>query len=339
MKKILKKDWFPYYCGTLVIHIIGFSFLFIASARSPFLLGLGILAYTLGLRHAFDADHIAAIDNTVRKLIQQKKKPQGVGFYFSLGHSTVVFLMAVALGLSVSWAEKHLPLFEQIGGIVGSVISGAFLILIAVFNLFILFDLEKMFRKLKRHEFDQQKFEDLLLSRGFLAKLFGPLFKLVNSSWQIYTIGFLFGLGFDTATEVALLALSAGAAKSNLSMIGLLALPILFAAGMNVMDTTDSVMMSGAYTWAFDTPVRKVYYNLTITSASVLAAVCIGVVELLQVAATVLNLKGNFWSWLQRIDFNWLGYALVILFIGFWGLSYFIWKHFQIEQRWNQSNL
>ncbi|WP_100487039.1 HoxN/HupN/NixA family nickel/cobalt transporter [Sporolactobacillus pectinivorans] len=334
-KILLSHNWLPYCLGTVLLHIIGFCFLLIASRNYPVILGLGLLAYTLGLRHAFDADHIAAIDNTVRKLIQQKKDPVGVGFYFSLGHSTVVFLTAVILGLSVRWVQSHMPLFEHVGSIIGSVISGTFLIVIALFNIIILIDLQKMFVKLKHKAFDQQKFEEILLSRGLLSNLFKPFFKFINNSWQVYPLGFLFGLGFDTATEIALLALSADAAKTVMPFLGIISLPLLFAAGMNVMDTTDSIMMSKAYKWSFDTPARKIYYNITITSISVLAALLIGGIELIQVITKEAGLKGGLWTWVQQIDFNWLGYGLIIIFIGLWTMSYIIWRIFKIEDKWN----
>ncbi|MFT8318149.1 MAG: HoxN/HupN/NixA family nickel/cobalt transporter [Sporolactobacillus sp.] len=339
MKRMKEQDWLPYSLAVLVLHIVGFSCLILAAGSYPVILGLGLLAYTLGLRHAFDADHIAAIDNTIRKLMQQKKNPIGVGFYFSLGHSTVVLLMAIILGISVRWAQSHMPLFEHVGGIIGSVVSGIFLIVIAFLNIIILFDLQKMFFKLKRKEFDQEKFEKLLLSRGLLSTLFKPFYKFINNSWQVYPLGFLFGLGFDTATEVALLALSAGAAKTAMPFLGILSLPLLFAAGMNIMDTTDSVMMSKAYKWAFDTPVRKIYYNITITSISVLAALLIGGIELTQVVTDGLGLKGGLWTWVRQIDFNWLGYGLVILFAGLWTISYVIWKLFKIEDKWNSAGI
>ncbi|MFT8311205.1 MAG: HoxN/HupN/NixA family nickel/cobalt transporter [Sporolactobacillus sp.] len=318
-----------------MLHLVGFGLLFWASKSNPVILGIGIIAYTLGLRHAFDADHIAAIDNTVRKLIHQNQNPVGVGFYFSLGHSSVVFLMTGVLTLSVHWAQHHLPLFEQVGGVIGAFVSGSFLIVIALVNLLILIDLQKIFKRMKTNKFDPQELENLLHSRGFLSRIFNPLFKFINKSWQVLPIGFLFGLGFDTATEVSLLALSLETSKLQMPFITIMGLPILFAAGMNLMDTTDSVMMTGAYRWAFDTPLKKVYYNLTITSASVAAALLIGIVELGQVIEQTFNFNGRFWNWVQQIDLYWMGYALIILFIGFWTLSYFIWKYLHIAQRWN----
>lgn len=332
-------NWRPYAFASLGLHVAGLVLLLIASREYPVMLGLGFVAYTLGLRHAFDADHIAAIDNTVRKLIQQKRNPVGVGFFFSLGHSTVVFLMAVILGLSVRWAERHLPVFQHTGGLIGATVSGVFLIFIAILNLVILFDLQKLFLKLRHQALDESAVENLLLSRGLMSRAFKPLFKLISRSWHVYPLGFLFGLGFDTASEVALLALSAGAAKSAMPFIGILSLPLLFAAGMNLMDTLDGIMMSNAYKWAFDTPVRKVYYNLTITAVSVAAALLIGGVELAQVMTEQFGWKGALSSWIQGIDFNWLGYGLILLFLLFWLVSYGIWKIFRIEEKWTSRDV
>ncbi|KRL37902.1 HoxN/HupN/NixA family nickel/cobalt transporter [Liquorilactobacillus uvarum] len=324
MKNKVLRGSIPYYSASAGLHVIGIVLLLIAGFHSPSFWGMSFLAYSLGLRHAFDADHIAAIDNTVRKLVQQNKKTYGVGFYFSLGHSTVVFLMAIVVSISVKWAKVKLPFLEAVGGRIGSLVSGSFLIVIALFNLLILISMYKSLEKMKQGKFDENKLNELLLSRGFLARLLAPLFKCIDHSWQMYPIGFLFGLGFDTATEIALIALSASAAQSSISGLGIIALPILFAAGMNLMDTTDSVMMSGAYNWAFDTPVRKVYYNLTVTTVSVIAAFVIGGIELLQVVTSMTNVK----SWVQNIDFNYLGYILVFAFIAMWGCAYLIWKFF-----------
>ncbi|AHA05733.1 HoxN/HupN/NixA family nickel/cobalt transporter [Pediococcus pentosaceus] len=327
MKKKLFYGALPYYTASLAIHILGIILLLVAAQKHPSFLGLGVLAYTLGLRHAFDADHIAAIDNTVRLLIHQKKQPYGVGFFFSLGHSTVVFLMALVVSISAKWAQVKLPILEAIGGKIGTIVSGSFLILIAFFNLMVLIKLYKSLRLVKSG-LDEQELNDLLLSRGFIANLVSPLFKKIVHAWQMYPIGFLFGLGFDTATEIALIALSATAAQSNVSVAGIIALPVLFAAGMNVMDTTDSVMMSGAYTWAFDTPKRKAYYNLTVTFVSVIAAFLIGLVELSNVFADFTHVNSSFITWIQSIDLNWLGYGLVIGFILMWSLAYLFWKLF-----------
>ncbi|MCL1632732.1 HoxN/HupN/NixA family nickel/cobalt transporter [Sporolactobacillus sp. CPB3-1] len=330
---MIKKS-LPYYTGSIFLHFAGLCSLFFAVQAHPAMLGLGLVAYTLGLRHAFDADHIAAIDNTVRKLTEQKQNPMGVGFYFSLGHSSVVFLMAAALAISIQWAQRHLPLFSDVGGMIGAIVSGSFLMVIAFFNLLILIDLWKQYGRLKQQAFDQAKMEQLLQSRGLLVPLLRPLFAFINKSWHVLPLGFLFGLGFDTATEISLLAISAESAQMHMSLIAVLALPILFAAGMNVMDTTDSVMMSCAYRWALDTPVRKIYYNLTVTAISVAAAVLIGLVELSQVAGKMYHLQGGIWRWVQQIDLNWLGYALIILFLSIWAVSYVIWKMLHASQRW-----
>ncbi|MFT8670195.1 MAG: HoxN/HupN/NixA family nickel/cobalt transporter [Liquorilactobacillus hordei] len=318
----------PYYLASLGLHLIGITLLFMAAAKHPSFWGLGLLAYSLGLRHAFDADHIAAIDNTVRKLIQQDKKSYGVGFYFSLGHSTVVFLMAILVSISVKWAKLKLPFLEIVGGRIGSLVSGSFLIAIAAFNFLVLISLYRSLKSMKDGSVDEDILNDILMSRGFLARILKPFFKCINRSWQMYPVGFLFGLGFDTATEIALIALSASTAQSGIPTLGIIALPVLFAAGMNLMDTTDSVMMSGAYTWAFDTPVRKAYYNLTVTTISVIAAFLIGAIELIQVATSMAHAQGGIWTWIQNIDFGWLGYGLVLMFLAMWLIAYGIWRFF-----------
>lgn len=212
LRRFLKKNWIPYGGVVVLLHIVGLSLLFIGEKQHPLLLGMAFLAYTLGLRHAFDADHIAAIDNTVRKLVQQKKNPVGVGFYFSLGHSSVVFLMTVLLAISVQWAQKELPHWQEIGGVIGTIVSGCFLLFIGILNAIVLFDLQKVFLKMRKGTYNNEEVEELLLNRGFVARFARPLFHLINKSWHVYPLGFLFGLGFDTASEVALLAISAGAA-------------------------------------------------------------------------------------------------------------------------------
>lgn len=336
-RNLLKMNWLPYGFIVLLLHITGISFLLIGAKDHPLLLGMAFLSYTLGLRHAFDVDHIAAIDNTIRKLVQQKKNPVGVGFYFSLGHSTVVFLMAVLLTVSVQWAQKELPQLQEMGGLIGTIVSGCFLLFIGILNAIILFDLQKVFFKMRNGTYNEEEVEDLLLNRGFLARFAGPLFKFINKSWHVYPLGFLFGLGFDTASEVALLAISAGAAKNALPVIGILSLPILFAAGMSLMDTVDGIFMTNAYRWAFSTPLRKVYYNLTVTSLSVTAALLIGMIELAQVYSEKMGLSTGIWHWIQILDISWLGYLLVVLFLLSWGISYIIWKVFKIEERWSSS--
>lgn len=335
MKKILKSNWLPYGLIVLMLHIVGVLFLFSGARNHPILLGMAFLAYTLGLRHAFDADHIAAIDNTVRKLVQQKQNPVGVGFFFSLGHSSIVFAMSVILTISVHWAQKELPHWQDMGGVIGTIVSGCFLLFIGILNAIILFDLQRVFMNMRKGTYNEEEVKELLLNRGFIARFTGPLFKFISKSWHVYPLGFLFGLGFDTASEVALLAISAGAAKSSLPILGILSLPILFAAGMSLMDTADGVFMTNAYRWAFSTPLRKVYYNLTVTALSVIAAILIGMIELAQVLSEKVGLSGGLWHWIQNVDLGWIGYLLVILFLLSWGVSFAIWRVFKIEERWN----
>ncbi|MDB5085462.1 MAG: high-affinity nickel-transporter, HoxN/HupN/NixA family [Bacilli bacterium] len=332
-----KYNWAVYGISVGILHVLGFILLLGNAHNSPTLVGMGMLAYTLGLRHAFDADHIAAIDNTVRKLVQEDRNPVGVGFFFSLGHSTVVCIMALVTAFSVEWAQKHIPQLQTIGSFIGTLVSGAFLVLLGVLNLFILVSIYKVFLQLRKSEYDENKFEELLHTRGLIARFISPLLKMISRSWHVYPIGFLFGLGFDTASEVALLAISAGAGKSALPLSGLIALPILFAAGMSLLDTADGVFMTTAYDWAFATPVRKIYYNLTVTGLAVVAALLIGVIELAQVLTPQVGLTQGIWKWLQDLNFGSLGYLLVILFVATWALSYAAWKIFRIEQRWTNG--
>ncbi len=327
-----RPSWLGYAGVVGGVHLLGLIALFAAGTAHPVLFGLGFLAYTLGLRHAFDADHIAAIDNIVRKLAQQQRNPLGVGFYFSLGHSTVVLVMALAAGVIARWGEGAVPHLQQLGGVLATTVSGAFLIAIGFINLVIWTDVLLIFRSI-RQAHPGGTGEHLLLSGGIVVRLARPLFRLVNRSWHVYAIGFLFGLSFDTATEIALLALSAGAATSALSPAGILALPLLFTAGMSLMDTADGVFMTTAYRWAFNTPLRKVFYNLTVTGLSVVAALVIGVTELTQALSHELRLTTGFWGWFQNVDFGTVGYAMVGLFVLTLSLSFGIWKALRIEER------
>ncbi len=330
-----RSSWMGYGINVVVLHIVGIACLLLSKTTHPTLLGLGFLAYVLGLRHAFDADHIAAIDNTVRKLVQQQQDPMGVGFFFSLGHSSVVFLMAVTTAFATHWATQSIPQLKSIGGIVGTAVSGGFLILIGILNLIVLIDIYRVFKQMRANTCDHDQLERLLHSRGFMARFLNPLFRFISRSWHVYPIGFLFGFGFDTASEVALLAMSAGVAKTHVGIAGIVALPILFAAGMSLLDTADGIFMTTAYNWAFSTSVRKVYYNLTVTSLSVVAALFIGVTELAQVITPELGLKTGFWRWLQHLNFGSLGYVLVALFVFTWLTSYGIWKFCRVEERIN----
>jgi high-affinity nickel-transport protein len=335
LKKIIasRHNWMGYFISVVLLHVVGFMGLLTVAGDNPAFWSMGLLAYTLGLRHAFDADHIAAIDNTVRKLIQQKQNPLGVGFYFSLGHSSVVFLMVLAIALSIHWIQDKMPQMQKIGGIIGITVSGSFLILIGIINLIVLYHLNKIFRKLRKGIQPAENIEEILDNRGLLSRMIKPFLRLVSKSWHVYPLGFLFGLGFDTATEIGLLAISAGAAKSVISVFGLLSLPLLFAAGMSLMDTADGMFMSTAYRWAFTTPLRKLYYNVTVTSVSVVAALLIGSVELIQVLSHKLHLQSGFFQWVNALDFGDLGYMLVVLFIAAWLISVSIWKYMKVEER------
>ena len=327
------RSWLGYGAAILGLHLVGILALVPAARAHPALLGMGFLAYTLGLRHAFDADHIAAIDNAVRRLARHDRQPLGVGFYFSLGHSTVVCLMVLVTALVARWTQHALPGLQSVGGVIGTTVSGGFLVLIGLLNLFIWIDIYLIFQQMRRGAYDGDELERLLLSRGIVARFAGPLFRMIDRAWQLFPLGFLFGLGFDTASEVALLALSAGAAAKALPVWGILALPLLFAAGMTLMDTADGVFMTTAYRWAFATPLRKIYYNLTVTGLSVLAALLIGGIELVQVLAQALGLTAGVWGRLQALDFGRIGYLLAGLFILTWSLSYGAWRLLRLEQR------
>lgn len=333
--KNIRYRWKGYAIGVVVLHVIAITLWLISIHNHPVLLGFGFLAYTLGLRHAFDVDHIAAIDNTVRKLVQQEKNPTGVGFFFSLGHSSVVCCLTIVTAFAAIWAETNIPQLKNIGGLIGTSVSGVFLVLIGVLNLFIFFNIYQVFLKMRKKEFDESKLEELLHSRGLMTRFLHPLFKFVSKSWHVYPIGFLFGLGFDTASEIALLAISAGAAKSAIPITGILALPLLFASGMSLLDTADGIFMTTAYRWAFRTPLRKVYYNMTVTGLSIVAALIIGLIELAQVLTSKLGLNKGFWGWVQELDFGSLGYILVAIFVLSWTISFGIWKALKIEERWS----
>ncbi len=323
-----------------VLHLVGWGLLLVSGASHPGFLALGGLAYTFGLRHAFDADHISAIDNTTRKLLQTGRRPVGVGFFFSLGHSTVVFLIAVALGLAVKWIVQGVVSdsgqLRSVGGVVGTTVSGIFLVLIGILNLVILLDIVRVYRKMRRGEFDRDGLEHELISGGVMTRLFGRIFRLIEHSWQMYPVGFLFGLGFDTASEVALLAISAGAAAQGLPFGAVISLPLIFAAGMSLMDTMDGAFMARAYSWAFASPIRKVFYNLTVTSLSVFVALFVGVVELAQILIQVLNLRGGVLGAIAGFDFlGKTGYVIVVAFVVTWVAAFVYYKVRRIDERWS----
>ena len=289
----------------------------------PVLLGTALLAYTFGLRHAVDADHIAAIDNATRKLMQQGQRPVAVGFFFSLGHSLVVLLLSVAVGFAASAVSSRFEVLKSVGGVIGTSVSALFLFLLALFNILVLMSIYRKFQAVKRGEpFVERDFDLLLNNRGFLARLFRPLFNLVDASWHMLPIGFLFGLGFDTATEVALFGMSAAQATHGASFGTVMVFPALFAGGMSLVDTTDGVLMLGAYGWAFVKPIRKLYYNMTITAVSVVVAVGIGGLETLNLIGGQLGLAdgGGFWGAIGALNDNFgvLGYIIIGIFVVSW---------------------
>jgi nickel/cobalt transporter (NiCoT) family protein len=327
-----------FYSAIVLIHVVGWGLLLSIAPQYPALVGLGGLAYSFGLRHAFDADHISAIDNTTRKLLQDGKRPVGVGFFFSLGHSSVVLVIALALGFAVrvivDGVVGESGALKNIGGLIGTSVSGVFLVLIGVLNLIILLDIIGVFRRMKRGEYTRVTLEDHLVTGGVLTRLFKHLFRVITESWQMYPIGFLFGLGFDTASEVALLAISAGAASQGLPFVAVVALPLIFAAGMSLMDTTDGAFMAKAYSWAFSNPIRKLFYNMTMTSLSVFVALFVGLVELSQILVQVLGLQGEPWDTLAGFDLGSLGFIIVGSFVVAWVVAFGIFKTRRVEERW-----
>jgi len=329
------------------LHVFGFVALlalvvpshYHLGASGTFTVGIGITAYTLGMRHAFDADHISAIDNTTRKLMSEGKRPLSVGFWFSLGHSTIVFALALLISFGVRSLDgpvKHESSnLHQVTGWIGTTVSGTFLYVIAALNIVILFGILKVFREMKTGRYDEAALEEQLNSRGFMNRFFGRLTRTVTKPAQMYPIGVLFGLGFDTATEVALLVIAGSAGAAGLPWYAILCLPILFAAGMSLLDSIDGSFMNFAYGWAFSKPVRKVFYNLTITGLSVAVALVIGTIELGGLIAQHLNLSGSFWNWFENININFLGFLLVGMFVGTWAIALSVWRFGHIEERWS----
>ncbi len=319
-----------------LLHGIGWGLYLHFAGHYSALMGLGLAAYLFGLRHAFDADHIAAIDDTVRYMLQKGQRPLGVGFFFSLGHSTIVMGLAIAMAIAAIAVKRDLPQLQNVGGVIGASVSGVFLWVIGILNLLVLLDILKVWQQAKTGTHSHLHLEALLAQRGLLNRLFqGRLQKLMNHSWQMYPLGLLFGLGFDTASEVGLLAMTAGASAGNLPISAVLSLPILFAAGMTLMDTTDGVLMSKAYDWALVNPVRKIFYNVTTTGLSVGIALVIGSVELLQVLISALGLRGSLYDIIAQLDFGRLGYVIVGLFLLAWGSSVAVWKVGHLEERYS----
>jgi high-affinity nickel-transport protein len=329
----------------VALHVLGFVALLAFLAPSHpgqagvLTIGLGVTAYTLGLRHAFDADHISAIDNTTRKLMAEGKRPLSVGFWFSLGHSTVVFGLTLLISIGVRLVDGPVgdahSTFRQDTSSVGTAVSGGFLYLIAAINIVILVGILGVFREMRSGRYDEAGLDRQLDSRGLMNRFFGRLTKAVAKPRHMYPIGLLFGLGFDTASEVALLATAGGAGAAGLPWYAILCLPILFAAGMSLMDSIDGSFMSVAYGWALSKPVRKVFYNLAITALSVAVALVIGTIEVGGLISSQLNLSGSFWDWLANVDINFLGFVIVALFVATWMVSLLIWRFGRIEERWS----
>jgi high-affinity nickel-transport protein len=341
----------------LALHVVGVGVLLglvvperyqLGGSTPVFGAGVGVLAYTFGLRHAFDADHIAAVDNTTRKLLADRaaglgsgRQPLSVGFWFSLGHSSIVFGLALALSAGVKALAGQLgddrSSLHAVTAVVGASVSGLFLLVLGALNLVVLVGLVRVFRQMRHGEYDEQELEDQLARRGFLNRFLGGLTKAVSRPWHIYPVGMLFGLGFDTATEVGLLVLAGGAAAFDLPFYAILVLPVLFAAGMCLMDTLDGVLMTGAYGWAFRRPVRKVYYNLTITAISVAVALVIGTIELVGVLADQIGIEHGPLAAVASIPLDRAGYVIVGLFVVAWLGALAIWRYGRIEERWSKS--
>jgi len=307
----------------------------LAFRHYPLLLGTAFLAYSFGLRHAVDADHIAAIDNVTRKLMQEGKRPVAVGLMFSLGHSTVVVLGSLAIAATALMLQQHVDHFRNIGGLIGTLVSSVFLLAIALANLIILRSVCATFARVRRGEpYEDEDMDLLLANRGFLARIFRPVFAMIRRSWHMYPLGVLFGLGFDTATEIGLLGISAAEASRGLPLVSILVFPALFAAGMSLIDTTDNVLMLGAYGWAYVKPIRKLYYNITITSVSVLVALIVGGIEALGLLGAQLHLQGSFWMLVGRLNdhFGVLGYCIIGIFALSWIVSIAIYKVRRFEE-------
>jgi high-affinity nickel-transport protein len=333
------------------LHVAGFGLLIAAAAhhyslgvssgkQQFFGIGTGVLAYTLGNRHAFDADHIAAIDNTTRKLMSEGQRPLSVGFFFSLGHSSVVFVLAVLLNVGIKALDDGVRNggsgLHHYTALVGTAVSGVFLYAIAILNVVILVSIVRVFLDMRRGTYDDAEMERQLDARGLMNRFFGSVARRIDAPWKMYPIGVLFGLGFDTATEVGLLVLAGSAVVGGLPFWAILSLPLLFAAGMSLLDTADGLFMNFAYGWAFFRPIRKVYYNITITGLSVGVAFIIGTIELLSVLQSQLDLHGGIWAYSQRFDINSAGFVIVAVFVATWIVALAVWRFGHIEDRWER---
>ena len=321
---------FAVYGFLLIFNLVAWGLALGAAASYPILLPTAFLAYTFGLRHAVDADHIAAIDNTTRKLMQEGQRPVAVGLFFSLGHSTIVVGLSVVIAISAG-VISDIPSMQSIGSLVGTTVSAVFLLLIGIINLVVLVDIYRMFRQVSGGgSYDEQTLEEFLNNRGLLARIFKPMLRVIRKSWHMYPLGLLFGLGFDTASEVALLGLAATSGASHIPVVFILILPALFAAGMSLVDTTDGILMLGAYGWAYVKPIRKLYYNLNITLVSVLIAFGVGGIEILSIVAERFGLTGGIWDAVGNLDFGVIGLAIIAIFVVSWSASTLVyrWKHY-----------
>ena len=346
---LTRREWLQVGGMALVIlslNVLGWGLLWAAaghhyhiSKTGLFGFGTGVLAYTLGMRHAFDADHIAAIDNTTRKLVNDGKRPVSVGFFFSLGHSTIVFLLAVFLNFGIRALDSQVSAdgsgLHKTTNVIGTSVSGGFLYLIAALNLIVLLGIISVYRQMKSGKFDHDELERQLNNRGFMNRFFGGYAKRIDKEWKMYPVGVLFGLGFDTATEVALLVLAGTAVGSGLPFYAILSLPILFAAGMSLFDTIDGCFMNFAYDWAFSKPIRKVFYNLTITGLSVFVAFFIGTIELLGLLGSELGINDPFFNFFGNFNINTAGFVIVGAFVATWVAALLYWHLGNVEEKWD----
>lgn len=326
-----KVDAIKYGVFVMFIFICGLIFLLTGVFKFPALLGMAVVSLTFGLAHAFDCDHIACIDNMTRKLVQQGGKTRGAGFFFSLGHSTVVIIMGTVTIFAVDWAKKALPKFQAVGGVIGTAVSATFLLILAIVNFIMLKDIIKTFKKMRDGTYIEESIERP--NKGRVNRAINMMLGIANKNWHIYIIGFLFGLGFDTATQIAVLATSASATAQGMPWTAVMSFPILFTSGMCLMDTLDGFFMSTAYQWVLTSPLKKVYYNITITSLSILAAGVISIIEVGQVFAQEEGLNSGFWGWLQNLDFGKMGYILVGIFVLVWIVSLIGWRVFNLDKK------
>ena len=351
--------WFPFsrselprlfgiYAAVATLNIVAWgAYLYYHDRFGPLYAAAGSTAFVFGLRHAFDADHISAVDDTTRYLMQRGKHPLGVGFFFSLGHSTIVLALSLAIALAAESVQKHIPGLQKLGGTIGATVSGTFLILIGVLDFLILRGIIEVWKKTKTGKYSVQELDDLMSQRGFLNRILGSRWrKFVSDSWQMYPVGLLFGLGFDTASQVALIGLTAaaatgtvqGAGGKHLPFMAIVCLPLLFAGGMTFMDTTNGIVMTRAYSWAFTNPLRKVYYNMATVGLGVFVALGVGTIEYLQVLADHAGFTGGFWDFVARLNFQYLGYGIVSTFVVVWIVSMLIFKLGRFEEKYGATD-